>query len=389
MKTWPTKKLGEVCEIKGGNAAPQDKSFFQKGTIPFVRMQDLGRYHITTNLNETVNRVTEEAIKKFRLQIWPKGSILIPRSGSVYMNHRAILGTNACVVSHIAILTNFNKELLAKYLFYYLSILDIGRLGTKTTGIDSISFGQIERLKIPLPLLTIQRQIVSRLDAIRKVQELNDKQIALADELFQSLLYKELDSRRKNWEVKRLGDLCEKIEQSHPRKKFKNKFKYIDISSIDSNTKNIQNTDLIDVDKAPSRARKLVKAKDVLFATTRPYLKHIALVPEGLDNSVCSTGFCVIRAKNNLTIPEFLYFTVIEKLFIRKILVFQRGASYPAVSDKDIYNRKIFLPSLKTQRQIAEKLLAAQDYKKKLLEQKQKLQELFASYLDKAMKGDL
>ena len=37
-------------------------------------------------------------------------------------------------------------------------------------------------------------------------------------------------------------------------------------------------------------------------------------------------------------------------------------------------------------KKIVEKLSAVQDYKKKLLEQKQKLQELFESVLNKSMK---
>jgi hypothetical protein len=45
---------------------------------------------------------------------------------------------------------------------------------------------------------------VERLDAIKKAQELNDKQIELAEELFQSLLHRELDPKGKNWEVKKI-----------------------------------------------------------------------------------------------------------------------------------------------------------------------------------------
>ena len=45
------------------------------------------------------------------------------------------------------------------------------------------------------------------MDAIRKAKELNDKQIELAKELFQSLLHRELDPKGKNWEIKKLGQI--------------------------------------------------------------------------------------------------------------------------------------------------------------------------------------
>jgi restriction endonuclease S subunit len=189
-KNWEVKKLGEICRIEGGDAAPQDKTVFENGTIPFVRMQDLGRYHITTNLIETVDKITNEALKKFRLKIWPKGSILLPRSGSVYMNHRAILSIDACVVSHIAILTNFSKEILNKYLFYYLNILDMSRFGAQTTGIDSISFSQIGRLKIPLPPLETQQKIVEKLSAVQEYKKKLLDQKQKLQELFESVLNK-------------------------------------------------------------------------------------------------------------------------------------------------------------------------------------------------------
>jgi type I restriction enzyme S subunit len=190
---------------------------------------------------------------------------------------------------------------------------------------------------------------------------------------------------KKNWEVKKLGEVCEKTDQGQPKNFFKKEFRYIDISSINAEAKEIQNANLIPVEGAPSRARKIVGAGDIVFATTRPYLENIAIVPTEFNNAIASTGFCVIRANATIAYPEFLYFTVISKPFIKKVLPFQRGANYPAVSDKDIFGIKIPLPPLQIQKQIVAKLSAVQDYKKQLLRQKAKLKELFDSALHKSM----
>ena len=61
----------------------------------------------------------------------------------------------------------------------------------------------------------------------------------------------------------------------------------------------------------------------------------------------------------------------------------------PGINRDNLYNLEISLPPLETQRKIVEKLSAVQEYKKKLLERKQKLQELFESVLDKSFKGEL
>src|SRR3989344_8747637 len=48
--------------------------------------------------------------------------------------------------------------------------------------------------------------------------------------------------------------------------------------------------------EAPSRAKQLVKDKDILISTVRPNLNAVAIVPKELDNQICSTGYCIIRA---------------------------------------------------------------------------------------------
>src|SRR3989338_301441 len=267
-----------------------------------------------------------------------------------------------------------------RFLFYKMLTIKFQHEQHKRYWISECS-----NLEISLPPLEIQQQIVERLDKIAEAQKLNDGLIQKTDELFQSLLHKELNPAGKNWEIKKLGEVCEKTDQGQPKNFFKKEFRYIDISSINAEAKEIQNANLIPVEGAPSRARKIVNAGDIVFATTRPYLENIAIVPTGFNNAIASTGFCVIRAKTKIVNPDFIYFTVISKPFIKKVLPFQRGANYPAVSDKDIFGIKIPLPPLKTQKQIIAKLSAVQGYKKQLLGQKAKLKELFDSALHKSM----
>ena len=242
---------------------------------------------------------------------------------------------------------------------------------------------QFLSIPIPFPKKYLQKQIVERLDKIAEAQKLNDDLTQKADELFQSLLYNEYELKSNQWGLKKLQEVCEDIEQTHPKKIFKREFSYIDIASI--NDDGVIRAQITSVDKAPSRARKVVKTGDTIFSTVRPYLKHIAFIPEMLNNSIASTGFCVIRPDTDLTDPLFINYVVESDHFVKKVLPFQRGANYPAVSDKNVYGIKISRPPLATQKQIVAKLSAAQDYKKQLLEQKAKLKELFDSALHKSM----
>ncbi len=157
-----------------------------------------------------------------------------------------------------------------------------------------------------------------------------------------------------DWEVVRLGDCTLPTEQVDPSDR--EHFWYIDISSIDNTICKIVNPQQIWGNFAPSRAKKLVRANDVIFSTTRPYLKNIAIVPMELDGQICSTGFCVLRANKERVLPEWIYYNVITERFIRRIESKMRGATYPAVTDKDVYFEKIPLPPLPEQKRIAEVL---------------------------------
>jgi len=85
------------------------------------------------------------------------------------------------------------------------------------------------------------------------------------------------------WRWVSLGEVCGEDENRDPRLLPGTHFRYIDISSIDSTSKRIIEARTILGKDAPSRARQLVKANDVLVATTRPNLNAVGLVTPGIE----------------------------------------------------------------------------------------------------------
>jgi len=130
-------------------------------------------------------------------------------------------------------------------------------------------------------------------------------------------------------------------------------FRYIDIASIDREQKVITNTSLLNIDEAPSRARQLVKAGDVLVSTVRPNLNAVAVVPDELDGAIASTGFCVLRVEPRLASNRYVFHWVRTSQFVNEMSRLATGASYPAVSDRIILNSKIPAHLVKEQQRIA------------------------------------
>jgi len=157
--------LGELCEVTGGNSAPQGEEYFRGGTIPFVRMRDLGGYHHTTCLDTTRDAVTPATVEKMRLKIFEPGCILFPRSGSVQLNHRAILAIRACIVSHIGILKQFSEDIEVRYLYWFLVRYDMGVIAKQTTGLDLVGFSDVKKISVPVPTTRAeQRRIVAEIE---------------------------------------------------------------------------------------------------------------------------------------------------------------------------------------------------------------------------------
>lgn len=140
-------------------------------------------------------------------------------------------------------------------------------------------------------------------------------------------------------------------------------FTYVDISSVDTLTKTIVAPRRLLGADAPSRARRVIRAGDVVVSTTRPNLNAVALVPPEFDNQICSTGFTVLRS-NGRVAPWYLFQFVRSPAFVAALSELVQGALYPAVTDSQVLAQPIPLPRLDAQQRIAAQLteqLAAVD----------------------------
>lgn len=153
------------------------------------------------------------------------------------------------------------------------------------------------------------------------------------------------------WQTKTLGEVLDRTETVNPLQSPAVEFDYIDVSSVCNTTFQVQQTQRLKGKDAPSRARKLVKTNDVLFATIRPTLRRIAIVPSHLDKQVCSTGYFVLRPKPILD-HRFMYYWLFAEEFMGQMEALQKGASYPAVTDKEVRDQSIPFPPLPEQQRI-------------------------------------
>lgn len=156
------------------------------------------------------------------------------------------------------------------------------------------------------------------------------------------------------WKTVPVGELVEPVKTWNPsRANHEEAFNYIDLSAVDQAAKAIVGAREVACGDAPSRARQIVSAGDVLVSTVRPNLNGIAKVTADFDGATASTGFCVLRPRKDVLSSSYLFHWVKSPQFVADMVSKATGASYPAVSDRIILESPLAVPSILEQRRIA------------------------------------
>jgi type I restriction enzyme, S subunit len=155
------------------------------------------------------------------------------------------------------------------------------------------------------------------------------------------------------WRSVALSTVAASVETCLPERDFKNQLiKYIDLTAVDNIAKDVTYPRVIPSEDAPSRARQRLRTGDILVSTVRPNLNAVAVVGPKLDGAIGSTGFCVLRARPGLDF-RYLFHWVKSSTFVAEMTRLATGASYPAVSNRIVFNSLIPLPPIEEQRRIA------------------------------------
>ena len=296
------------------------------------------------------------------------GYYIVKKDWFVYSPSRIDVGSinylkddGPVIVSPIDVVFSINTNIcLPSYLLSYffthegMKKLLRNREGVEGTGRRSLPFSAIKSMTIPIPSLSEQTRIVGLLDTFTNSIENLKKQIEQRRKQYEYYRDQLLDLEGKEGvEMKCLKELCEKTHNIKWKNESKeNIYLYIDLSSVDIETHRILQLTNINKENAPSRAQQIVKKGDILLGTTRPTLKRYTLVPSNLDGQICSTGYCIYRAKSVIISNRWLYYNIGKTDFWKYCEINQQGAGYPCLSNTDAFAYMIPVPSIEVQNRI-------------------------------------
>lgn len=148
-------------------------------------------------------------------------------------------------------------------------------------------------------------------------------------------------------------DLCIIQSNNYQKKDKWDHFNYLDTSNLTRN--NLDSLQFFKYEKdLPSRAKQKVELNNILYSSVRPNQEHYGFVDKGYDNLLVSTGFIILKPLTNRVHPKFLFYFLTQKDIVRQLQTIAQNStsSYPSISNDDLLNLKINLPSLKTQEKV-------------------------------------
>lgn len=396
---WEWKTIDEFATIKSGKRVPKGKKLLDITTpYPYIRVTDFSDNGTVDSTD--IKYITEEIYQQIKNYTITDEDIYISVAGTIGKTGIIPSSLNGANLTENAVKIVFDNSKYDKnFIFHFtnsITFMEQIGLATKTVAMPKLAIKRLKEVYIPLPPLPEQQMIVSKLDLLfEKIDRsiaLHQKNIDEANAFMGSVLNDVFGELEEKYGLKHISEIISKTKNINPTTEEDRSFTYIDISSVNNKSFKIEEPKYLIGKEAPSRAKKEVKFGDIVFATTRPNLKNIAMVTENYDNPIASTGFCILRV-NEKNVNKYLFFYLLTNKLFEQIEPKIRGAQYPAVSDKDLID--CFLPNtpLQTQQKIV-KYLDEISQKTEILKRVQNdkmdsLKALKASILDSAFRGEL
>ena len=272
------------------------------------------------------------------------------------------------------------QKCLPKYLYYYLlaspEYRDEIKLLTQGANINNIS-STINSIKIPLPPVELQQQIISELEGYRHI-------ISGAQAIVSNYMPK-IVCHTKSYKA---------IDEIATFKPSKDEVREMPGDTVVSFVP-MANLNTFDATFAPTESRKLAdvlsgftyfKDNDILLAKITPCFENgKAAIARNLTNGIGfgSTEYIVIRANTSLVYPEWIFYHINTPEFIDGGKSFMTGtAGQQRVDINYVKQYRIPIPSLEEQKKILNQI----SYEQSLIEPSKQLIKVFTEKIESRIK---
>jgi type I restriction enzyme S subunit len=401
---WEVVKLGDekICKkIKaGGTPLRTIKKYYENGTIPFVRIEDITKSR--KYLNDTELKITELGLKNSSTWLVPENSILF----SMYASYGEVTINKIPVTTNQAIIAIIPQELSdVEYFYYALSNLktELYRYLRETTQ-KNLNAEIVTNLIIPFPPSVERRKIASILSTIDETVQKTDEIIRKIQELKRGLMQQlltrgighkefkrtEIGKIPEEWDVVTLEDVLSQPPQYGLSVKLFSKGNYpiLKMDNLEDGRAVIHELKYANIDKKLFDQFKLEK-EDILFNRTNAF-DLVGRVGIFLLNGDFTFASYLIRLKisREKADPCFVNYYLNADFTQRRLKTLAtRGVSQANINAKNLKSFLLPRPPIPEQRKIASTLSAVDEKIEKERQRKEQLEKLKKGLMQDLLTG--
>lgn len=379
-KDWTYKKLGEVAtDMYRGSGIKRDQ-VTKEGT-PCVRYGEIyTTYNIGFDKCVSHTDISQIPSPKF----FEHGDLLFAITGESVEDIGktiAYLGHDKCLSGGDIVVMKHNQD--PKYLSYALSAPNAIKqkgLGKTKLKVVHTNIPALKEIEIPLPSLSEQSRIVSRLDAafgeIEGLKAKAEAQLSEARTLFQAALTQEMKPKQ-GWEEKKLSEIAlikggKRVPQGYKLETCKTDYPYIRVADFtDDGTIDLSDIHYINESIYQQIKNYTITDKDIYISIAGTIGKS-GIIPKSLNGANLTENACKLILKETIH-QRYMYLFTQSELFKSQINLATRQTSQPKLALTRLAEVTIPLPPLPTQQQIVSRLDALSEKVRELEEAQKKV----------------
>ena len=391
MKRWPTKLLGELCDVRIGRTPRRDEPRFWGGDAVWVTIRELNGGEITSSKE----MVSEAAVRECMPDLVPVGTLLF--SFKLSIGKMAVAGCPLYTNEAIAALPIRDPAKLSRDFLRY-ALLAESHEGTANTAVlgKVLNKEKVQQLPISVPPLAEQERIVKLLDEADELRKLRTQADRRTTTLIPSLFHEmfgDPDTNPFGWPVARAGELMDACDYGTSQKA-NEEGRGIPVLRMGNvmidgslDLEELKTVELGDSELAKQR----LQVGDVLFNRTNSReLVGKTGMWDGRFEAVPASYFIRARFRPNAEHPQ--HFTTFMNLpsMKRRLAGMARGAVGQAnINSKELKSIEFPVPPVKLQDEFASRVAKIRAMEVQQLLSRQKLDALFQSLLHRAFRGEL
>ena len=382
--SWPTVDLGNAVEILSGFAWKSAGFTDNQSGVPIIRIQNVAEKNSPADFVYWGDDYNEK-------YLIDEGDVLLSLSGNIKLGYwnsnRALLNQRIVKVTPLQIIDK-------GYLYYFLSgaVNDIAALGKKAV-ISNVSVTDLKKIKIPLPPLSVQKQIAAVLekaDTLRsQCQQMEQALNSLAQSVFLDM-FGDPVSNSKNWPIKKFKDigssqlgkmLSEKSKQGVNPKRY--------LRNANVRWRKIELHDLLEMDFNEKEIKKFKLEHGDLLVCEGGDVGRCAIWRDELSDCYYQKALHRVRVNKDIVKPEYIqeYFYWMSKL--GGLLSSVSEVTFSHLTAAKMAELKVPVPPIELQEGYIQKISVINESLKNIEESEAAYEQNFNSLMQRAFKGEL